>query len=338
MENTALATTNNEVSVSAPQTPAISIGKFFSPEKTSRVLAFDMGVPVEIFGEGDSRTVVINDEVYDYVKPLSAFIVQTGHVSKNPALASAIGKLAYDEMGETIDVRDYLLVGELGVSRNFYVGSDSNKERACWSADGIVPSSKVMAPMSSVCMQCATSAKGETEFHAVCDKAVWSDGKRPDCQEIKHILLFDLEHCVPVKVPLRGLAISSWNKLLAYDARAKLANGIRVNVRTAQRQGKDLLEILNKQPFVVRMTMTKEDRDKGSAYVMSFKPVSAPEKEPAKFLPLVWRYAMDYIVNTPSYQEILRSNAALDAATATQQLGVEGASSPLIEEAADFEM
>lgn len=336
--NNALATQENNAPVLAVTTP-VAIGEFFSSEKTGRVHAFDIGVPIEILGEeGGARTVQIGDDVYDFQEPLNAFVVQPGHISKNEAMAAHLGKLYVDEMAEAHVTRDFLLIGDLTTSRQLFVGPESDKECVCYSSDGIVPHSSVLAPMSDFCSRFYEDG-GHIAFKASCPKAMWGEDKqRPECAEKKTVLLFDLDYGVPIKISIKGLGLSSWNDLFKYKARAKLANGIKTRIRIAQRSGQDLVAVLNEQPFVVRMTIAKEETKKGSAYTMSFKSVSAPEREPAKFLPLVWRYATEFIVTPKSYQEAARERNQRELSDMAETAQLASTDIEPVVDAVEFEM
>lgn len=217
-------------------------------------------------------------------------IVQPGHVPTNKELKDLVGKIliVFDKDQEAEEYTDemFLLpITHLGSSRSYYKESydakNGDSRPDCASRDGLYPNRDVVMPMHGQCAE-LTLGNNDPFLTPVCPKAVWTDGKRPECREQIALAFFDLERHTPVRMYLHGKAISAWTSL-----------------RQQYKQARNIARLKKKSinDYVIKLTVNNE----GTYVIPQFKLIEAPEKigKPANWVAVCKYYLQSLFANPP---------------------------------------
>jgi hypothetical protein len=256
------------------------VGKASTPVK----IETDESGPIAIIGE---KTIPVIDSVFDVQ------VVQPGSIKQNKDLKPHLGKFYFKDLETSKDVLLLLPLKELTPGRRLYPPFDSGeKDLLCYSVNGETPSAKVEAPISERCGSFVQ--KGDVvRFEPHCPKAVWEDGKKPECSELKRAAFYDIETNMPLRMSFSGTGISAWNNFQKEYRKHK--NIVRL-------QGKNLAD------YVLKVTLENE----GTYYRLVFKFEEAPALHPALYRGLMeW-----YVDNLFTRQDQQQDEPALGGTTA----------------------
>jgi hypothetical protein len=127
--------------------------------------------------------------------------------------------------------------------------------------------------------------KGDVvRFEPVCPKAVWTDGKKPECGDVKRAAFFDIETNMPLRMQFSGMGISAWNQFQKEYRKHK--NLVRL-------QGKNLAD------YVLKLTLD----DKGTYFVLIFKFEEATTLNPAAYRGLMEWYVDNLFTRTDNQDD-----------------------------------
>lgn len=175
----------------------------------------EFNLPTAISPDGETMAVIDGVEYPLVDKPFDLKIIQPGHVSKDKSLAPYVGKVKIEGMDEYRDTLKLLPITVVSRGRRMFSLYDPNStdnSLICYSVNGVVPSEKVLAPMSTNCCR-LVDRKGQSIRQATCPQAVWEDGKKPACSEVLTVAFLDLEWAEPVTLQLRGTGMGAWSAL-----------------------------------------------------------------------------------------------------------------------------
>lgn len=197
--------------------------------------------------------------------------VQPGHVKEKKELAKNVGQFFYPDLEQFTDRLRLLPIGVINHTRRLYPPYDSGDHTLiCYSNDGMQPSVKVEMPLSTECGRMIT--KGDREvFEATCSKAIWVDGKKPDCSDGLNVAFFDIDLKAPVRMQFSGSGISAWNAFLREHKKAR---------NIARIKGRRLAD------YVVVMSTENE----GTWVRLKFDFEEAPDLSPSAYQPLLAWY------------------------------------------------
>lgn len=234
-----------------------------------------MPLELEVLPSTEGPCVSLDGEdipLVDVVFPIT--IVQPGHltIKENKSKYTAHkGKFYNEVLEESASELRLLPLAVLGHGRRLYGPYDpNNTDLLCYSLDGSSPADKVEYPISESCGTFSVTPRGEF-FTAVCPKAVWVDGKKPECSESLTVAFFDIDNRVPVEMQLTGTQISAWN-----------------NFKKSYKQKKNAARIKKKSihDFVILATI----EDEGTYASIKFTLENMGDENPGKYAPLMKYY------------------------------------------------
>lgn len=181
--------------------------------------------PAIVQDQEGNPVMMINDVEVPVVDDLiDMYVVQPGHVRKNKDLAKHIGEFAYKNAA----LNDVFLteitvvpIGVIGRGRRLYPPYDSGESGLlCYSNNNLAPAKKVTSPFALACGH-TEEKNNKTIYVPTCEKAIWVDGKKPDCGDVVSVALFDLGLKAPIRFQFSGTSISAWNGFLKQNSSAK---------------------------------------------------------------------------------------------------------------------
>ena len=247
-------------------------------------LDYDSGV-ISTDADGGAVANINGEEILLVDQSFELQIVQPGHANKNKDLVPCIGKLVikYSEkdMTENIITDSLNLIPITIVSygfRNYGPYDDKNTEEnklLCYSNDGVLPSEKLINPLSNVCSE-VVLRNGEYQRNVVCPYAKWENNKKPDCRAIVTLGFFDVDNKIPLRLQLHGTGMGAWN-----------------NLQRAYRQARNVARLKRKSINDYLINLSVEYN--GSYVTPIFKLVDAESTlKPSQYLP-VCKYYMEKV-------------------------------------------
>lgn len=155
----------------------------------------------------------------------SLMVVQAGHGTKDPKFRKHAGEIFISGLEDFSEKRILLPVSVIRTGRQMfdaYTGAEDNKDPLCYSTNGVTPSNKVAMPMNPIC--CEIETRNGREFDkVVCPKAVWEDGKKPECNKYIDLAFLDITDGtpIPVHMTLKSTGLGAWNTFAQEYSRMK---------------------------------------------------------------------------------------------------------------------
>jgi hypothetical protein len=101
--------------------------------------------------------------------------------------------------------RKSILVVPLKITKGRVLfGETIGDELRCKSDDGLLPSTTIATPQSNCCAQ-----RNGTRIVPTCQQAIWDNGQRPQCKEVKKIVFLDAETLQLFVMDFKGSALAA---------------------------------------------------------------------------------------------------------------------------------
>lgn len=222
-------------------------------------------------------------------------IIQPGHVGRDKSLSGAMYKFQIkgmeDDLVERMRILPITIVQHGYRMFAAYEGGDTENSLLCYSIDGVHPSERIEAPMAPVCSAVETVG-GQLVRKPICTCAQWLDGKKPDCKEVLTVAFFDIDRKFPMRMQLKGTAMSAWHDL-------------RKAYKTARNVAK--LKGRSVNDYYLEMVVVNN----GTYATPSFIMVDSGEEKVSRFQPLLRHYMATLYSKIEEPTESILSSAQL---------------------------
>lgn len=231
---------------------------------------------------------VINDQEYPIVtSDFEMLVVQNGHVQEDQKFIRHAGEIYVAGMDLFATERTLLPISI--VSHGFrmytkYEGPQKDAQLLCYSVNGIVPATKVEAPMSTCCSEIEVVG-GVERRKIVCPHALWIDNNKPSCQQVITLAFLDItdpDTPIPVRTQFKGTGLGAWNSFSREYGRIR-------NVAKLKRQ--------SVSDYVIKMTVNNKGTYCTPVFTMLYD-----ETRPSRYIPLLAYYREQFYMREPQEQ------------------------------------
>ncbi len=179
------------------------------------------------------------------------------------------GKFYFEHLDDVQEKLRVIPVCEYTRSRTLWEddGKGSGGQVICRSFDGEYPAPTIHVPVSTQCgtLVQQTGAVLPT-LKESCPKAKFGDdGSRPECQESRYIIFFDMDLMARIGVWIKGTALSSWNRFAKNHFKGMEQKKFIRRSQANQAKAKNIVYYMSLSPEKNRTAIVWEKDDEATA-------------------------------------------------------------------------